>query len=363
MLAWRARIFFFLSLVFSLYIVSPFLLPLALGITLAYLSEAPIERILARIGKPRNSRWHWLVALVVVLGLLTVFLIPFLVLSYRAAVELAGFVSDVNGGVNLPELVNSLASASSRFLQELGLPVSGPTLMVRLRAFAGEVANATMHQIGTVLSGTPQVLFQVTVAGAVWVYFSVKGRGFRELLLPILIPWAPERELVARTTSDVLRAIIVANLLVSLVQAALVSFILGVTNIPNFFLWGGVAFFASFVPVIGTAPVMLGAAVYCFTQDRLIAAGILVLAAVLVGAVDNILRPFFVKGGVSLNVFWIFIAILGGIGVFGMAGAVLGPLAFSLFVASLHMLDSFKAQKLIEDGAPQPAGEPEGKRS
>lgn len=111
--------------------------------------------------------------------------------------------------------------------------------------------------------------------------------------MPKIIPWEKERDVIARTVSSVLKALIVANVLVSCIQAILITTTLALFGIPRFALMGIIAFFISFIPVIGTAPVMIGAAAWCyFSEGRLGAAIGILICAVFVSLADNVLRPF-----------------------------------------------------------------------
>lgn len=60
------------------------------------------------------------------------------------------------------------------------------------------------------------------------------------------------------------------------------------------------------------------------------------------------------KGGAELNFFWIFLAIVGGMSQFGVAGAVLGPVCFALFVAAIKALDEARREPIEEHEAPNP---------
>jgi predicted PurR-regulated permease PerM len=129
-------------------------------------------------------------------------------------------------------------------------------------------------------------------------------------------------------------------------------------------LWSGLAFFLSFIPLVGTAPIMLGAVAYAFMQDRPGAGAALVVGVLVVGAVDNVLRPFFVKGRAALSFFWVFVAFIGGIAQFGVAGTVLGPLFFALFAAAAKALQESDAleealaakERVLVDSESDPGG-------
>ncbi|RYZ51345.1 MAG: AI-2E family transporter [Proteobacteria bacterium] len=171
----------------------------------------------------------------------------------------------------------------------------------------------------------------LTVSTMAWVYFLIHGRDQRRVLLPKLIPWPEQRDVIAETLGETLRALVLTSVILSVIQSVLVIGTLGLTGIPKYYLWGALAFFLSFIPVFGTAPVMISAAVYAFMHDKSAAGIIIICMAVFIGSIDNIVRPMLMKGSSELNFFWLFMALVGGVAIFGLAGAVIGPWAFAMF--------------------------------
>jgi predicted PurR-regulated permease PerM len=60
--------------------------------------------------------------------------------------------------------------------------------------------------------------------------------------------------------------------------------------------------------------------------------GLLVFCGVVVGSLDNVLRPILVGKDTKMHELMIFFGTLGGIMMFGIAGIFIGPLIASLFV-------------------------------
>jgi predicted PurR-regulated permease PerM len=62
-----------------------------------------------------------------------------------------------------------------------------------------------------------------------------------------------------------------------------------------------------------------------------------VWAVVVVGMVDNIVKPYVMKGDIEMHGGVLFFALIGGLAAFGMVGLLLGPLAVALFLALLRI--------------------------
>jgi predicted PurR-regulated permease PerM len=89
----------------------------------------------------------------------------------------------------------------------------------------------------------------------------------------------------------------------------------------------------SVVPGVGSSIVWLpGAAYLAFTGHVAAALGLLAWCSVVVGTIDNFLRPFLVGKDAKLSDLLILVSTLGGIALFGVLGFIIGPIVAALFV-------------------------------
>ena len=94
-------------------------------------------------------------------------------------------------------------------------------------------------------------------------------------------------------------------------------------------------FFASFFPVVGTAPVGLFLALVKFFEGDSRAGIIMICIAGFVGVVDNWLKPFIVThSGPRMNGFIALVGIVGAVMLFGLPGLFVGPFLM-IFIPSL----------------------------
>lgn len=105
--------------------------------------------------------------------------------------------------------------------------------------------------------------------------------------------------------------------------------------------WGTMMAFASFIPVVGTALIWVPAAGYLFLIGDWQMASFLVFWGVLVvGSVDNILRPLLMKGNSGMNTLLIFFSLIGGLQVYGLMGLIYGPIIFALTLVLFRMYET-----------------------
>jgi len=110
-----------------------------------------------------------------------------------------------------------------------------------------------------------------------------------------------------------------------------------ICGLPGFF-WGMSMAFASLIPLIGTGLIWVPAALYLLAVGKWGLALFMVLwCIIVVGMIDNFLRPYFMQDSADMSTFLIFFAILGGIGYFGLIGLLYGPLIFGLLMVLLYI--------------------------
>jgi len=135
------------------------------------------------------------------------------------------------------------------------------------------------------------------------------------------------------------RATVKGTVIVAVVQGVLGGFAFWITGIDGSVLWGSLMAFLSLIPAVGSAIIWVPAAIYFFATDMLWQGIFIVLFfVVVIGLVDNILRPLLVGKDTKMPDYMILIATLGGMDIYGINGFVIGPLIAALFIACWNLL-------------------------
>jgi predicted PurR-regulated permease PerM len=112
------------------------------------------------------------------------------------------------------------------------------------------------------------------------------------------------------------------------------------TGLPSPVFWAVVASFASLIPLIGTAMVVLPATIVLAVGGAYgKAAFLLVWGVIVVGMSDNFIRPMVLKKGIELNTMAIFLSLMGGVQAFGFIGLFAGPVIVTMAFVMLRMLN------------------------
>ena len=141
--------------------------------------------------------------------------------------------------------------------------------------------------------------------------------------------------------ADVVRATVKGGILVAIAQGALGGLAFWFLGIHAPLLWGVLMAFLSLLPAIGAGLVWLPVSMYLWANGAVWQGISLILYGVLViGLVDNILRPFLVGKDTKLPDYVVLISTLGGIEVFGLNGFVIGPLIAAIFMVTWEIFSA-----------------------
>ncbi len=152
------------------------------------------------------------------------------------------------------------------------------------------------------------------------------------------IPLGDQRERrLFRKFAEVSRATLKGTVVVSIIQGALGGLSLAFVGINGAVFWGVVMTLLSILPAVGISIVWLPAAIWLFTTGEVANAVILTVMGVLIGFVDNLLRPILVGRDTQMPDYLILLSTLGGITAFGLSGFIIGPIIAALCTAGWEM--------------------------
>jgi predicted PurR-regulated permease PerM len=135
--------------------------------------------------------------------------------------------------------------------------------------------------------------------------------------------------------ATVVRATVKGNVVVALVQGTLGGLAFWFLDINGALLWGALMALLSLLPAVGAALVWGPVAAYLLSTGALASAvGLAVWGVLVIGLVDNVLRPILVGKETRMPDYLVLIATLGGLAAFGLNGFVIGPVIAAIFLAT-----------------------------
>jgi predicted PurR-regulated permease PerM len=202
---------------------------------------------------------------------------------------------------------------------------------------AGNTNGPAASTVGKAVVATGTFAFHAVLMVIAMFFLLVRGD---ELVrwLDNVSPLRPGQTLELLTTfRRVSFAVIASAGVTAAVQAlaAMAGFL--IAGVPNPLFFALVTFFFAFVPAIGAAVVCLVAALLLLVTGHPYMAGFLAAwGLVVVGLVDNLVKPLLIRRGLEIHGAIVFFSLIGGLATFGAIGLLVGPLLVALFLALLR---------------------------
>jgi predicted PurR-regulated permease PerM len=316
-----------IGLVLCYFIIVPFIPALVWSLTLTVLF-APAERILRRkIGAP------WLSAT------LTLFLAAILVIGVMILISGVLIDAFVDGTTMMEEVL------STDFWAALAHdhPELGPAIHWIGRNLAlPEVLSALTTQLG----GWSASVFLGSLSGIAnllltfyFLFYLLRDRRQLRASTQYLLPLSgPEFSTLVNRATQTILASAYGTVAVAILQGILGGLMFWWLDLPSPVFWGVIMGLLAVVPFLGAFLVWVPAAVALVMEGRLLAAAVLVAwGTIVVGLVDNLVYPILVGRQLAMHSMLSFVAIIGGLLLFGAHGIVLGPLIVALSQALLEI--------------------------
>jgi predicted PurR-regulated permease PerM len=207
------------------------------------------------------------------------------------------------------------------------------TIYIKAGELVGAASQFFVNGLQAATMGTMNFIFMVAILLYTMFFFLMDG----DKLLDKILFYMPlndkdERRLLDRFTS-VARATIKGTAVIGIVQGAASGIAFALVGIQSSVFWGAVMAVLSIIPAVGTALIWIPAALWLFAQGAWFKAGaLIVFCGMIVGSVDNLLRPRLVGKDTEMHDLLILFSTLGGIAMFGIIGIIIGPIIAALFV-------------------------------
>ena len=328
-----------------------FLVPLVLALSASILLWRPHEWVVARLGGRRR-----LAALLMSIATFVVILAPLVLITIRLIQELVPFLSLVAEHLGtgwVSALVTDLIP--ERFERSVDLAELQAEVRQSLARFTAGIGAfaTTVPGIAAKLSIDAFVAFI-----ALYVYF-LRGPQLVDGIVEATPMERRHTRSLLETIGAAIRAVFAASFITAVIQFGLGWAAFAIVGVPYALPLAAIMAFFSFVfslvPVLGSGLVWVPVGVGLVIGGRP-AAGIFILAwgLLVLGSVDNVVKPLYAKSALQLSPLLVFVTLFGGIAVLGPIGALIGPLVAALAAAFLRIWTT----EFLEDSEPLPRAPP-----
>jgi predicted PurR-regulated permease PerM len=271
----------------------------------------------------KSSNWRAAAAVTVVV---IVLFTPAVGLVYYAAIQIGESLQHLDPNQVLAQWQAAigdnprLASAWQRVSQHFDVASTAGQLTERAREF-----------VTAFISGSLYSLVQAIIAVFV-LFFLYRDEGHVLTSVRRMSPLTDrETDRLLKRLGDTVHATIFGTVVVAIIQGTLGGLIFWWLGLPAPVLWGTVMAMLAMIPYLGAFVVWAPAALFLFASGDWGKALVLVgWGTVVVGLIDNLIYPMLVGSRLRQHTVITFLAIVGGIALFGASGIVLGPVIASL---------------------------------
>jgi len=202
---------------------------------------------------------------------------------------------------------------------------------------AGQIVNSISTWVAGGLSqatlGTANFLFMTFVFLYTMYFLQMDGDKLVRKILYYLPLDGDDESLMLDKFTSVTRAMLKGTFVIGILQGVLAGIAFAFAGIDNAVFWGTVMAVLSIIPSVGSALVWIPACIILMMQGNIGAGvGLLTFCGLIVGSLDNVLRPILVGKDTRMHELMIFFGTLGGILMFGVPGVLIGPVIASLFI-------------------------------
>jgi len=335
-----------LLLAYVIYLIfGPFFVPLAWAAVLVVVSYPAYER-LARRTRPITA------ALACTAGVTLILIVPCVFVMVAFVREGFQAVQSIQFSVAVGQ--HPWLSALWARLQDRFPAIGKGDFTGSFHQYTQDAAAFVAARLGTILKNTALFFFHLFVTILAMFYLYRDGNTMVARLRQLLPLEEAHGDRILADARELIFASVTSSLAAAAVHALLGGFAFAVCGIKAPLFWGVMMGFFSFVPIVGSALIWVPASVSLLIGGNLGRGIFLVLfCAVIVGLVDNVMRPWLISGRAELGGLLVFIAVLGGIGVFGLLGVVLGPIIVATVAV---LLELYAPTEAPGNNGPNPVG-------
>ena len=277
-------------------------------------------------------------------SLVTCFLIIFLVFLplvffvgalTQEAFDLYQLGKGANLGVKFKELLHESAALgrAREYLEGFGISFAPDGISKVLSDLAKEIGFFLYNQASSWAANVMLFVFQFLIMILVIFFLLIDHDRLVDFVLRLSpLPDAQERRLIAKF-EEIAWAVLLGNGVCGLLQGIVGGMVFAFFGLGSPVLWGGVMAILAFLPIFGIGLVLIPAALILFVKGHIMGGVMMMLFYMFLSfSVEYLLKPKMVGTKVEMPTLLVFLAILGGLNVFGFMGIIYGPLIITAFL-------------------------------
>jgi len=330
-------------------ILMPFFGAVFWGSVLAIVFTPMFRWLLARMGRRRN-----LAALSTLLLCLVVVILPLAVVAGSLARQGALVYANIqnrqlDAGEYVQQIVSALPAWVVELLERVGLG-DFEAMKQRLSEVALQAGQLVAAQALNITQNTLDFVVGLGIMMYLLYFLLRDGAGLLQRIHRAVPLTDQHKRHLAEKFTTVIRATVKGNIVVAALQGALGGVALWALGVQAALLWGVLMALLSLLPAVGAALIWAPVALY-FLATGMVWKGVVLIAfgVLVIGLVDNIMRPLLVGKDTQMPDYLVLISTLGGIGLLGLNGFVIGPVIAALFIAVWDLFSTMREDVAVAE--------------
>ena len=235
------------------------------------------------------------------------------------------------------------------------LAAYAPTVATKIGELSTTIGEFAVSAITSLTSDAAQFLLNLFVMLYAMFYFLKEGPALLDGVERYALSLGGVQKRVFQRAVVVTRATVKGTLVIGIVQGFLGGLGFWMFGVGGAAFWGAVMVIASMLPVIGTSLIWIPGVIFLLaTGETTPAIGLALWSAIIVSNIDNVLRPILVGGDTEMPDLLVLISTFGGLGMFGGAGLIVGPV---LAAVTMTLLDI--SHETLKDPSAETPGDPQ----
>ncbi|MBU0722776.1 AI-2E family transporter [Patescibacteria group bacterium] len=327
-------IFFFLlvagGVIFLFLIFKPYLVAILVALIFSVVFY-PVKNFILRHLKVKNTTGSLLTTILV----LVVIIVPIFLLGIMLFQEAKDLLVNLPKGGLVTQYIEDRLTSVEGYINSIAPDANLElNIITYIKDAAGWIANNFSSLFSGIVKGTINMFLMVVA-----LFFFLKDG---EKIKQVILDWSPlgddYDQGILNKMAIAINSVVKGALLIAIIQGIFAGVGFMIFGVPSPILWGFVVMIAALIPGIGTALIIIPTVIYLYFATGLFGAiGLLIWGIVLVGLVDNFLRPILIERGIKIHPLLILLSVFGGIGFFGPLGFFAGPIILSFVFALIDV--------------------------
>lgn len=308
---------------FVWFVLRPLAAPLVFAVLTAVIANPLHRRIAGWVGGRRVPA-----ALLTTLALTLLVGLPAVGLGTLFALQLQEVVAQLVGQEAARSRLVELANQYVDWASQLAEAAVGDAVDVRamLQESLRKGAEGLYALVPNLVGGAGRLAFGILLLYLVLFVLLLRGPELLEMVIQVLPIGESRSRRILRRLERTVQGVFLGSLATALIQGTVAGVGFWLLGFQNQLVWAVLIAGAGLIPIVGTALILVPATLYLAVTGQGPAALAMAVIALVVGTVDNLVKPLLIHERAAVHPLLVFIGIFGGLSTLGGMGLLYGPL-------------------------------------